>query len=112
MAPEFEPTALDRTQLGHLVYKRIPFLFLTLVDFAEREINKETRQMLVHAELVSEEELLVQARARLPKAEMPIVLLCETGSASEQQARLLIQAGFINSFYVHGGLDGLQSENP
>ena len=101
---ELDLYSLNRYQLKNLLDKNVYFRFFQLEDFSY-SYNKEIEHLLKKVEKKVEETLLLDLKDQDLK--QPIVLICDKGFASRPVAQKLRSRGFINVYFVQGGLKGL-----
>ncbi len=99
--------SIDLFQLENLIDHNIPFLFFNLS--AQGETSAGGLAVLKQALRVTEKEIT----HRLKKADKskPLVLICEKGDKSRLLSQKLQKAGFINTFFVKGGILSLTKES-
>lgn len=104
---ELELFALNRFQLKNLVDKNISFSFFQLEDFSV-DVDSLTKRILLKAEKKTGDELLLCLKKQ--DSSHAIVLICERGDISRKMAQNLRDKGFINAYFIKGGLIALLSE--
>ena len=95
---------LSRTQLKNLIDKNIHFHFFQLEDFSI-VYEKEAALLLKKAKRVEKGKLVLELRDQ--DRQQPIVLICEGALISKQVFQELRQKGFINVYFIDGGLKKL-----
>lgn len=96
--------SLDRYQLKNLIDKNIRFIFFQIEDFS-CDYDKSTQFLLMKAKRKAEEDLLSDLQSQEPK--QPVVLICDKGGLSQKLSKKLRDNGFINVYFVKGGLKSL-----
>lgn len=105
---EWKLYTLNRFQLKNLVEKNIYFHFFQLEDFS-LFCDKDTKLLLEKVKRREKEKLVLQLDDEDLK--QPIVLICEKGFISKQVFQVLRAKGFINVYFVEGGLAELLKNN-
>ena len=100
--------ALNKYQLKNLTDKNIHFSFFQLEDFSS-PCGKDIMFLLNKAERIEAKELLLNLKDQDLK--QPVVLICNKGSLSVKTAQELRVKGFLNVYFVEGGLQGLSSDD-
>ncbi len=107
-------------QFDNLVRAQIPFLLVHPgLDFSgcchARDLSHIQKVSLVfdfemQSELTAVTRILAEVSQRKLPDHYPIVVVCQTGTLSQAIAEELDSKGLINSFYILGGIKGLQAE--
>lgn len=101
---EWRLYTLNRLQLKNLVDKNIHFHFFQLEEFS-LNYDKEIEVFLKKAKRIEKEKLVLDLNVQ--DLQQPIVLICERGLISKQAFQELRKKGFINVYFVEGGLQKL-----
>jgi len=94
-------------QLENLIDNTVPFLFFHLSS--KHKIHERADKFIKHSKTLTKNNI----KAMLKKEEdifKPIVLICEKGNKSHLLARYLKKQGFVNVFFVEGGIRSLLKE--
>ncbi len=95
---------LNRFQLQNLVNKNIHFGFFQLEDFSGH-LDPGAERLKQKAKRKSERALLMELKDQDLK--QPLVLICDKGLVSKEMARKLRERGFVNVYFVDGGIQAL-----
>ena len=107
---EDEDHSIDLFQLENLINNNISFFFFNLSPaFAVDELEASLSALLKSSQAVTAEDV----RVRLKKTDKskPVVLICEKGDQSRDLVRDLQKKGFINVFFVTGGILSLLKDS-
>lgn len=96
-----EMYSLNRYQLKNLLDKNIHFGFFQLEDFSF-SADKKTEDLLKKAQRKTEQELLSDLKTEDFK--QPLVLICEKGLFSQKLSQKLREKGFLNVYFIEGGM--------
>lgn len=99
-----EDFSIDVFQLENLVNNQVSFLFFNLSAHVPSEGGYASS--LLRSSQSVEEETLKRKIEGIDKSK-PIVLICETGGQSRKWSDFLRKEGFINAFFVKGGIVAL-----
>ena len=101
-------------QFDNLLRNRVPFALLkSEIDLESAFGPMEKLHLRTYSLTLLTMNLEVAQAAlkeRGTRKEDPIVVLCETGTASQKLAQQLAEQGFLNVYYVLDGWKGLQEE--
>ncbi|AFY00158.1 rhodanese-like domain-containing protein [Bdellovibrio bacteriovorus] len=99
-------------QFDNLIQTRTPFLLVILDNVDLNDWYKSVTKMhLDNISLPSTPEGALEAvKGKSLPPHFAVVVLDRDEKSAPQVAAMLEQAGFINSFYVKGGLEGLLKE--
>lgn len=101
---EIDLYSLNRYQLKNLIDKNIYFGFFQLEDFSF-SYDKSVEHLLNKVKRKNEKELLLDLKSQDLK--QPLILICNRGYLSRTVAQKLRDQGFINVYFVEGGLKAL-----
>lgn len=99
-------------QFDNLVRNRIPFLLINLTSQLPQIYSQGLyQQHLVSLELrtTSENVLMQLTEKKHPKHEA-LLVVCESGSRSQSLVETLEREGYMNVFFVKGGLQALLAD--
>ncbi len=97
-------------QLENLILTRSRFCFLDVRAKPELSSNRAFTEIMKHAETLAVADVPAHLnKLNLPK-EQPVILVCETGKASQAAAQRLESLGYSNTYVVAGGTRGLLAE--
>ena len=96
--------ALNKYQLKNLLERNVHFGFFQLED-PSLDYGAELKFLLAKASKIKEEELFSKLDAQ--NLEQPLVLVCNQGLISSRMAKKLQDKGFINAYFIQGGVKGL-----
>ena len=96
--------ALNRSQLKNLVDKNIHFGFFQLEDFSF-PCDQEAKYLLQKAEKKTEGAILSDLKDQ--DLQQPLVLICNKGIISRKISQKLRDKGFVNVYFMGGGLKAL-----
>lgn len=102
---------LGAFQFDNLIHNRVPFALVNLgADF--EGLYKSIFRMHIDAQTVmtAPETALADVASRFPSKDIPVVIICETGERSGPLVERFEAAGYLNVFYIQGGLRGLRAE--
>lgn len=99
-------------QFDNLIRNRIPFLLLNLTEETPRLYSQALYQK--HLEAMENKTNKTQALALLSQKSYPkheaILVLCQNGNQSCELATSLEKDGYLNVFFVKGGLETLKAD--
>lgn len=96
-----EDFSIDVFQLENLINNQVSFLFFNLSACVPSEGNYVSS--LLKSSQSADEEVVKQTIKEMDKSK-PIVLICERGGQSRKLSIFLQEQGFINAFFVKGGI--------
>ena len=99
-----EDFSIELFQLENLINNQVSFLFFNLSSHISSESNYASS--LLQSSQSADEEIVRQRVKELDKSK-PIVLICERGEQSRNLTKSLQKEGFINVFFVTGGIISL-----
>lgn len=101
-----EDHSIEVFQLENLINNNISFLFFNLSPhFSLEDSGGFTSSVLKLSQAGTEQE--IQKQLRRTDKSRPVVLICEEGDQSCDLALRLQKKGFINTFFVKGGIVSL-----
>ena len=104
-----DPFSIEIFQLENLISNRIPFLFFNLnSSFSAKNEEGFISSIMKVSQSITPLEVKEKLK-NTDKAE-PIILICETGSQSATLVQRLQKEGFINTFFIKGGIISLMKE--
>ena len=99
-----EDFSIDVFQLENLINNQISFLFFNFnSDFPLK--NSYASTLLQSSQPIN--EMVIQEKVKEMDKSKPIVLICENGDQSRKWSDMLRKEGFINVFFVKGGIVAL-----
>ena len=99
-----EDFSLEVFQLENLINNQISFLFFNFSsDFSLEGSYAST--LLQSSQPIN--EMVLQEKVREIDKSKPIILICENGAQSRKWSDFLRKEGFINAFFVKGGIVAL-----
>ena len=105
----YDHYSIEIFQLENLINNNISFLFFNLsLDFPIKDSTDFIFSVLKLSTANTERDI----KKKLKKMEKskPVVLICEKGDRSCELAQFLQKKGFINTFFVKGGIVSLVKE--
>ena len=106
-----EFNSLGYFQFDNLVRGRIPFLLLNLgVDLSAWYNSVEAMHLNNYNVPVTPSNYIEQVKAKNLPPHFAIVVIDEDGTTAKEIAAALEASGFLNSYYVRGGIKGLAQE--
>ena len=102
--------SIDVFQLENLINNKLSFLFFNLSStFSVDGYGNFVSSILKSSQASTQTDI----RNKLEKVDKskPIILICERGNQSRDLARHLHKEGFINVFFVTGGIMSLTKED-
>lgn len=108
--PLAKVSSIGGFQLYNIVNNEAPHVLIGL--WGDLDLPEKMKPTLERGHRVEADEVesVVQKNATDPS--FPIILVCHNGSVSMNTARDLIALGFINVYYLQGGIEGLQNFDP
>ncbi len=101
-----EDFSIDLFQLENLINNNVSFLFFNLSShFSLKDNGGFTSSVLQLSQASTEQE--IEKHLRQTDKSKPVVLICEEGDQSCDLALRLQKKGFINTFFVKGGIVSL-----
>lgn len=101
-----EDHSIEVFQLENLINNNLSFLFFNLSShFSVKDSNDFTSSVLKLSKAGTEQE--IQKQLEQTDKSKPVVLICEKGDQSRDLALRLQKKGFINTFFVKGGIVSL-----
>jgi len=103
--------SIDHFQLNNLINNQVSFLFFDVSSTVspERSKNAQISHLLQSAKSCSRSLVLRNLNSHDPTT--PIVVICETGQQSSALVKDLQKQGFINAFFIQGGMKQLLQEH-
>ena len=99
-----EDFSIELFQLENLINNQVSFLFFNLSSHISSEEN-DISSVLKLSRAGTEQE--IQKQLEQTDKSKPVVLICEKGDQSHDLALRLQKKGFINTFFVKGGIVSL-----
>ena len=101
-----EDFSIDVFQLENLINNQVSFLFFNFYpDFSLESSYVST--LLKSSQPIN--EMVIQEKIKEMDKSKPIVLICENGDKSCKWSDILRKEGFINAFFVKGGIVALDN---
>lgn len=99
-----EDFSIDVFQLENLINNQVSFLFFNFnSDFPVKDSHISS--LLQSSQPI--DEMVLQEKVKEMDKSKPIVLICETGDQSRKWSDFLRKEGFINAFFIKGGIVAL-----
>ncbi|MCB0422426.1 MAG: MFS transporter [Bdellovibrionales bacterium] len=105
-----EASGIGGFQLMNIIKNEVPFLLLQTVETLQ--IPESMNELLKGRVEKVDEEIHKFVAEKTADSSFPIVLLCEDGQVSSMKGAELVQRGYINVYYVEGGLISLKNFDP
>lgn len=101
--------SIELFQLENLINNNISFLFFNL---SSNSLVKESGNLAPSVLKLSQAgtELDIKKQLRQMDKSKPVVLICEKGDQSRDLTMQLQKKGFINTFFIKGGIMSLREE--
>lgn len=104
-------------QFDNLLKQRVHFFIFAWVDLSvlgytameKRHLEQVTIQMPPDSGMAELKTLFAE---KAVEKTAPVMLVCHDGKESRDLALSLEEQGYVNIFWVRGGLEGLMSEKP
>ncbi len=101
-----EDFSIELFQLENLINNQVSFLFFNLSPgFPVKDCGKFASSILKLSQAGTEQE--IKEKLKQTDKSKPIVLICERGDQSRDLTQSLQKEGFINVFFVTGGIMSL-----
>ena len=97
-------------QLENLMEHKVPFLFFYLKERSTEEVES-AKSLSILKQALRGTEKEIKERLKKQDKSNPLVLICEKGDKSRVLSEKLQKAGFINTFFVKGGILSLTKES-
>lgn len=108
ISEDLEQYCIEEFQLENLINNNISFLCFNLSAYFVVKSSEDWIISLFKKAVVNTEKEVQNSVKKIQKLQ-PIVLLCETGEESSNLAQILHKKGYINTFFVKGGMVSLNS---
>ena len=100
--------SIELFQLENLINNNISFLFFNLSsNFSIKDYGDLASSLLIKLSQAGT-ELEIKEQLRQTDKSKPVVLICEKGDRSRDLALRLQKKGFINTFFIKGGIISLR----
>jgi rhodanese-related sulfurtransferase len=99
-------------QFDNLIKNRIPFILINLTEKPVQIYSQSLyQQHLTQVEVITTSaQVLPSLNLRQHPKHEALLVICHDGSASPGIAQELEQSGYLNVFYVEGGLNTLMAD--
>lgn len=103
-----EQYSINGFQLENLISNNIAFLFFNLSADFTVESSSEFMSLVFKLSVINTE---AEIKNKINKSEKqnPIILICKNGDKSSEFAQSLYKEGYINTFFLEGGIVSLIS---